>query len=75
MHWTYTKRRLAFCQLTQDGEDEGCLHLDRLPATAEAEAIRRVIRLRQTMSDSQVDLLRLRMAGKPISRRTDFRPA
>jgi hypothetical protein len=23
-HWTYTKRALAFCRLTQDGDEEGC---------------------------------------------------
>ena len=40
MHWTYTKKRLAFCRLTQGGDDEGCLHLDRLPSAAEAHEIR-----------------------------------
>ena len=29
--WTSIKRRLAFCRITQDGDDEGCLHL-RSPA-------------------------------------------
>ena len=48
MHWTWTKKRLAFCRLTQDGDDEGCLHLDRLPSAAEADEIRRVIGLHQT---------------------------
>jgi len=48
MHWTWTKKRLAFCRLTQDGDDEGCLHLDRLPSAAEADEIRQVIGLRQT---------------------------
>ena len=27
--WNNIKRNLAFCRLTQDGDDEGCLHLDR----------------------------------------------
>jgi hypothetical protein len=55
LHWTYTKRRrLAFCRVTQDGEDEGCLHLDRLPSsTAEAEEIRHVVGLRQTVPPTQ----------------------
>jgi hypothetical protein len=53
MHWTYTKRRLAFCRVTQDGDDEGCLHLDRLPSTAEAEEIRHAVGLRQTVPPTQ----------------------
>jgi hypothetical protein len=47
-HWTSTKSPLAFCRVTQDGDDEGCLRLDRLPTKAEAEEIRHVIGLRQT---------------------------
>jgi hypothetical protein len=38
--WNNTKRRLPFCRLTQDGDDEGCLHLHRLPTPAEAGLIR-----------------------------------
>jgi hypothetical protein len=38
--WSAIKGRLAFCLLRQDGDDEGCLRLDRLPAPHEAEAIR-----------------------------------
>jgi hypothetical protein len=39
--WTNVKERLiSFCRLTQDGDDEGCLHLDRLPTPAEAAIIR-----------------------------------
>jgi hypothetical protein len=35
----FLKKRLAgFCRVTQDGDDEGALHLDRLPTEAEAEA-------------------------------------
>jgi hypothetical protein len=37
--WTRIKRRLAFCRVTQDGDDEGCLVLDRLPTPAEADLI------------------------------------
>jgi hypothetical protein len=38
--WTNTKLKLAFCRVTQDGDDEGCLHLDHLPTAAEADLIR-----------------------------------
>jgi hypothetical protein len=53
-HWTYTKRALAFCRLTQDGDDEGCLRLDRLPSAAEAEEIRQAVGLRQTKPPPQI---------------------
>jgi hypothetical protein len=46
-HWTATKRRLRFWKLTQGGEDEGCLHLDRLPTLAEAIVVRKVLGLRK----------------------------
>ena len=45
--WTYVKRRLGFCIVTQDGDDEGCLRLDRLPAPHEADAIREAIGIRK----------------------------
>lgn len=39
--WTWLKKRLEqFCTLTQDGDDEGCFILARLPSEEEAEAIR-----------------------------------
>jgi len=46
-HWTFTKRRLAFMTVTQDGEDEGCLRLFRLPTPQEAVVIREVVGLRK----------------------------
>jgi hypothetical protein len=46
--WTFAKRALDFCQLSQDGDDEGILTLDRLPSSAEAEIMRQYIGLRQT---------------------------
>jgi hypothetical protein len=45
--WSAAKRKLSFCQLRIDGEDEGTLHLDRLPSPAEAKAIRHVVGLRK----------------------------
>jgi hypothetical protein len=38
--WANTKKRLAFCRVTQDGDDEGCLRIDHLPTPAEADLIR-----------------------------------
>jgi hypothetical protein len=47
LHWTYTKRRLSFCILTQDGEDEGCVRLNQLPTVAQADVIRDVLGVRK----------------------------
>jgi hypothetical protein len=41
--WTNVKRRLAFCRISQDGDDEGCLRLDQLPTSAEAVLIREAL--------------------------------
>jgi hypothetical protein len=43
--WHNVKKHLSFCRVTQDGDDEGCLHLDRLPTPTEARAIRAAIHL------------------------------
>jgi len=46
--WTNIKQRLrAFCRLSQDGDDEGCLILDRLPSRPQAALIRYAIRLKR----------------------------
>jgi hypothetical protein len=41
--WTYAKRALKFATVTQDGDEEGILWLDRLPTADEAKAIRRYL--------------------------------
>ena len=45
--WTNIKAQLAFARLTQDGDDEGCFYLDRLPTQAEAGAIRDALGIRK----------------------------
>src|SRR5215467_185813 len=35
-HWTWTKKRLGFCEVTQDGDDEGMLRLHSLPTPESA---------------------------------------
>jgi hypothetical protein len=45
--WTNVKARLRFCHVTQDGDDEGCFHLNRLPAQHEVEAIREALGIRK----------------------------
>jgi len=51
--WSGAKSKLSFCRVTQDGDWEGRLYLDRLPAPHEAAAIRETlgIRKRRTITD------------------------
>jgi hypothetical protein len=60
---TNVKDRLAFCALTQDGDDEGCLHLDRPPTPDETAIIREAlgIRKRRHLSPEELAALRLRL--------------
>lgn len=41
--WTGVSQRLGFCRVTQDGDDEGCMILGRLPAAQEAKLIREAL--------------------------------
>ena len=48
--WTWAKKRLlpCGCVVTQDGDEEGCLRLTRLPVSAvEAREIRELVGIRQ----------------------------
>jgi len=61
--WTNVKHRLRpFCRITQDGDDEGCLHLDRLPAQHQADLIREAIGVRRKRSMSPAALQQARSA-------------
>jgi hypothetical protein len=44
--WTWAKKQLGFCRVTQDGDDEGILRLDRLPWPDEASEIRALLGIR-----------------------------
>lgn len=57
--WTNAKALLSFAELRQDAEDEGIVGLDRLPTSAEASLIRKVIgirRRRHLSADERADL-------------------
>lgn len=60
--WSSTKSRLVFCRVTQDGDGEGCLHLDRLPTADEAELIRNALGIRKRRNISPEALERATMA-------------
>jgi hypothetical protein len=47
LQWTWFKKRLAFCEVTQDGDSEGCFRLHRLPTPAEAEEVRDIVGIRK----------------------------
>ena len=59
-HWTFTRRRLAFMTVTQNGGEEGCLRLFHLPAPVEAVVIRDVIGLRKRVEYAPETLERKR---------------
>lgn len=71
-HWTFTKRRLAFMTVTQDGDEEGCLRLFRMPAPHEAVVIREVIGLRKRVdyAPDALDRKRASMAKAGLARGT-----
>jgi hypothetical protein len=60
--WTNVKRQLSFCRLMQDGDDEGCLHLGRLPTEAEAKLIREALGIRRRRHLSPEALAQARSA-------------
>ena len=58
--WGFAKKALAFCTLlTQDGDDEGFLRLERLPTPAEADVIRDKlgIRKKRVLTDEERERL------------------
>ena len=72
--WTNVKAGLTkFCTLTQDGHDEGCLHLDRLPRPHEAALIREALGIRKRRHLSPEDLADL--ASRLERGRTLSKPA
>jgi hypothetical protein len=61
--WGFAKKALAFCVVTQDGDDEGFFRLARLPTVAEAEIIRDKLGIRKKKELSEDHLKALRAAG------------
>jgi hypothetical protein len=73
--WTNIKRRLSFCRVTQDGDDEGFLHLDRLPNAAKAERIRDAIHLRRKRHYTPEQLTTKAALATGLSRSTTKSPS
>jgi hypothetical protein len=68
LHWTYTKRRLSFCVVTLDCEDEGCLRLHQLPTPEQANVIRDILGIHKRREVSAAELERLKALLLPRSR-------
>jgi hypothetical protein len=59
--WTSIKAQLgAFTRLIQNGDDEGCFYLDRLPTQAEAGPIRDALGIRRRRAVTEETKARLR---------------
>jgi hypothetical protein len=56
-HWTWVKKKLSFCTVTQDGDEEGVLRLDQLPTPDQANIIRHVLGI-QKRREVSADVLR-----------------
>jgi hypothetical protein len=70
--WTWAKKALSFCQVTNDGDTEGMLFLDRLPDAVEAGIIRDKLVIRKRTEYSEEVLARKRMAI--LTARGELRP-
>jgi len=66
LQWTWFKKRLAFCEVTQDGDAEGCFRLSRLPTPAEAEEIRSVLGIWKKVAWSPEELARRQQLGRRL---------
>jgi hypothetical protein len=51
--WAADKKKLGFCHVTQDGEDNGCLRLLGLPTAVQAPIIPEVLGIRKRRSANQ----------------------
>jgi hypothetical protein len=65
--WTFAKRALSFAALTNDGDGDGALFLDRLPSKAEAVTIRDCLGIAKKRAVSEVELARLRSMSATFS--------
>jgi hypothetical protein len=59
-HWTWVKKNLSFCTVTQDGDDEGCLRLHQLPTPDQATLVREELGIRKRIEFAPADLERRR---------------
>jgi hypothetical protein len=58
--WTWAKKRLAFADVTQDGDDEGAFRLVGLPTPEQAIEIRDILGVRKRLAPEAIEQLRQR---------------
>jgi hypothetical protein len=69
--WGFAKTALSFCLLTNDGDEEGTLFLDRLPTAEEAAVIRDKLHIPKRREISEAERARLAGMGHRFSSRQD----
>ncbi len=70
--WSYAKKAFKpFTDLTNDGDDEGMLFLDRLPTLAEAETIREYVGIAKKRVLSEEERARLSAMGHRFEKRSN----
>jgi hypothetical protein len=65
--WTAARAALKFAKVTQDGDGEGFLKIDRLPTEAEGHIIRDELGIPKKRQSSEEEIARLRAASPIIS--------
>jgi hypothetical protein len=65
--WPYAKKAMNFARVSQDGDEEGFLLLDRLPTEKEGAIIRDKSGIRKKREPGEEELARLRAAAPIIS--------
>jgi hypothetical protein len=69
--WRFAKRALSFYEVTNDGDEEGMLFLDRLPTPEEADIIRDKLGIPKKREISEEERARLAgMGHRFVARRT-----
>lgn len=64
--WSWAKKRLSFAEVTQDGDNEGCFRLHRLPSSDEAKVIRDILGFRKRIDFSPEELARRKELGRRL---------
>lgn len=65
--WNAAKHKLKFMEVSQDGDEEGILKLERMPNLEEAKIIRKVLGLRQRVVLTEEDRALLKIRFKSSS--------
>lgn len=73
--WGFAKKDLSLCRVTQDGDQEGVLHLARLPDENEAQVIRERLGIKKIPEYTPEALEALRLRGKALQEQYGKKPS